>query len=111
MTIDYQKTWEVMNGLEEAFNKIATVEFMVDELNDAVSRNDTEQIAEISAALMAYLPVYLSHYERASRRAWNNTVAKVAESDVPYRNDTESGNEDNIQFKYNEEIELELETL
>ena len=27
----------------------ATVEFMVDELNDAVSRNDTEQIAEISA--------------------------------------------------------------
>ena len=66
--IEYQKTWEVMNGLEEAFNKIATVEFMVDELNDAVSRNDTEQIAEISAALMTYLPVYLSHYEKASRR-------------------------------------------
>ena len=110
MTIDYQKTWEVMNGLEEAFNKIATVEFMVDELNDAVSRNDTEQIAEISAALMAYLPVYLSHYEKASRRAWNNTVAKVAESDVPYRNDTELGNEDNLMFKYNAETD-DLETL
>ena len=108
--IEYQKTWEVMNGLEEAFNKIATVEFMVDELNDAVSRNDTEQIAEISAALMAYLPVYLSHYERASRRAWNNTVAKVAESDVPYRNDTESGNEDIIAFKYSEETD-DMETL
>ena len=108
--IEYQKTWEVMNGLEEAFNKIATVEFMVDELNDAVSRNDTEQIAEISAALMTYLPVYLSHYERASRRAWNNTVTKVAESDVPYRNDTESGIEDNIVFKYNEETD-DLETL
>ena len=102
---------DVLAWLEEAFNKIATVEFMVDELNDAVSRNDTQQIVDISAALMAYLPVYLSHYERASRRAWNNTVVKVAESDVPYRNDTESGNEDNIQFKYNEEIELELETL
>ena len=89
MTIDYQKTWEVMNGLEEAFNKIATVEFMVDELNDAVSRNDTEQIAEISAALMTYLPVYLSHYEKASRRAWNNTVVKASESDVPYRHSTE----------------------
>ena len=47
MTIDYQKTWEVMNGLEEAFNKIATVEFMVDELNDAVNRNDTEEIVDI----------------------------------------------------------------
>ena len=26
---------------------------------------------------MAYLPVYLSHYERTSRRIWNNTVTKV----------------------------------
>ena len=105
MTIEQQKTWEVMSDLEQAFNKIATVEFMVDELNEAVCRNDTQEIVEISAALMAYLPVYLSHYERASRRAWNNTVVKVAESDVPYRNDTESGNEDIIAFKYNAETD------
>ena len=60
--------------LRKAFNKIATVEFMVDELNEAVSRNDTEQIAEISAALMAYLPVYLSHYEKASRRSYGTIL-------------------------------------
>ena len=105
--IDYQKTWEVMNGLEEAFNKIATVEFMVDELNDAVSRNDTQQIVDISAALMAYLPVYLSHYEKASRRAWNNTVVKVAEDDVPYRYDTEELKEEPIPFKYSDDDLLE----
>ena len=63
------------------------------------------QQIEGPSALMTYLPVYLSHYERASRRAWNNTVAKVAESDVPYRNDTESGNEDIIAFKYNAETD------
>lgn len=107
--IDYQKTWEVMNGLEEAFNKIATVEFMVDELNDAVSRNDTQQIVDISAALMAYLPVYLSHYEKASRRAWNNTVLKVAEDDVPYRYDTEELNLDGDDVKYDySDIETSL---
>ena len=107
--IDYQKTWEVMNGLEEAFNKIATVEFMVDELNDAVSRNDTQQIVDISAALMAYLPVYLSHYEKASRRAWNNTVLKVAEDDVPYRYDTEDliSDEDEVKYDYSD-IETSL---
>ena len=105
--IDYQKTWEVMNGLEEAFNKIATVEFMVDELNDAVSRNDTQQIVDISAALMAYLPVYLSHYEKASRRAWNNTVVKVAEDDVPYRYDTEELISEAIPFKYSDDDLLE----
>ena len=107
--IEYQKTWEVMNGLEEAFNKIATVEFMVDELNEAVSRNDTEQIAEISAALMTYLPVYLSHYEKASKRAWNNTVVKVAESDVPYRFNTETLTEDEDEVKYDySDIETSL---
>ena len=100
MTIEYQKTWEVMSDLEQAFNKIATVEFMVDELNEAVCRNDTQEIVEISAALMAYLPVYLSHYERASRRAWNNTVTKVAEDDVPYRNDAFSVTEDEMMSKY-----------
>ena len=107
--IDYQKTWEVMNGLEEAFNKIATVEFMVDELNDAVSRNDTQQIVDVSAALMAYLPVYLSHYEKASRRAWNNTVVKVAEDDVPYRYDTEEliSDEDDVKYDYSD-IETSL---
>ena len=105
MTIEYHKTWEVMNALEDAFNKIAAVEFMVEELNEAVNHNDTQQIVDISAALLAYLPVYTSHYEKASRRAWNNTVAKVAETDVPYRNDTESGNEDIIAFKYNEETD------
>jgi len=109
MTIDYQKTWEVMNGLEEAFNKIATIEFMVDELNDAVSRNDTQQIVDVSAALMAYLPVYLSHYEKASRRAWNNTVVKVAEDDVPYRYDTEELNLDGDEVKYDySDIETSL---
>ena len=109
MTIDYQKTWEVMNGLEEAFNKIATVEFMVEELNDAISRNDTQQIVDISAALMAYLPVYLSHYEKASRRAWNNTVVKVAEDDVPYRYDTEKliSDEDEVKYDYSD-IETSL---
>jgi len=109
MTIEYQKTWEVMSNLEEAFNKIATVEFMVDELNDAVSRNDTEQIVDLSAALLAYLPVYTAHYERASKRAWNNTVAKVAESDVPYRYNAETLTQDEDEVKYDySDIETSL---
>ena len=56
---------------------------------------------------MAYLPVYLSHYEKASRRAWNNTVVKVAEDDVPYRYDTEELKEEQIPFKYSDDDLLE----
>ena len=72
-------------------------------------RNDTQQIVDVSAALMAYLPVYLSHYEKASRRAWNNTVVKVAEDDVPYRYDTEELNLDGDEVKYDySDIETSL---
>lgn len=105
MTIDYQKTWEVMNGLEEAFNNIATIEFLVKELNYAIQVDESTLIEGTAKALKEYLPVYISNYEKASRRAWNNTVVKVAEVDVPYRNDTESGNEDIIAFKYNAETD------
>ena len=103
MTIEYQKTWEVMNQLEESFNKIAAVEFMVEELNDAVNQNETDRIVDISHALLAYLPVYISHYEKASRRAWNNTVLKVAEQDVPYRNDAPSMTVDEVKYSIDEE--------
>jgi len=84
MTLTYNKTWEVMNGLEEAFNKITTIEFLVEELSEAVFQNDTDRVADVSKALVSYLPVYVSHYEKASQRAWNNTVGEVRKIDNPY---------------------------
>ena len=84
--MDYQKTWEVMNDLEESFNRIVTIETLVSDLEAASNREDLEEIQNISKALSSYLPTYISHYDKASKRAWNNTVLKVAETDVPYRN-------------------------
>ena len=107
MTIEYHKTWEVMNGLEEAFNRIATVEYLVQELNDAVENDDQLLIESTAKALKEYLPVYTSSYEKASQRAWNNTVVKVAESDVPYRYDTDNLKSESIPFKYSDDDLLE----
>lgn len=97
--MDYNKTWEVMNKLEESFNRIKTVEDMIEDLVEAVSNDDTNGVIDIANALNAYMPVYTSQYEKASRRAWNNTVIKAAEEDVPYRD-----------VKY-DGIDLELEAL
>ena len=83
--MDYQKTWEVMNELEESFNRIVTIETLVSDLEAASNSGDLEEIRTISKALSSYLPTYISHYDKASKRAWNNTVLKVAETDVPYR--------------------------
>lgn len=89
--MNYNKTWEVMNNLEEAFNKISTVEFMAEELINAVNRDDMNHVNNIANALLAYLPVYTENYDRASKRAWNNTVSEVAKIDNPYKTSKTAG--------------------
>ena len=83
--ITYNKTWEVMNDLEESFNRITALEKMIDDLNDAVNCGDQDAIVDLSAAMTAYMPVYIRQYEKASQRAWNNTVTEVSKFDNPYR--------------------------
>ena len=89
--MNYNKTWEVMNNLEEAFNKISTVEFMAEELINAVNKDDMNHVNNIANALLAYLPVYTENYDRASKRAWNNTVREVAKVDNPYKTSRTAG--------------------
>jgi hypothetical protein len=84
VTISYDKTWEVMNSLEESFNRIVTLEQMIDDLNEAVNNEDRQSIIDTSHAIAAYLPVYIRQYETASQRAWNNTVLEVRKIDNPY---------------------------
>ena len=83
--ITYNKTWEVMNDLEESFNRIITLTGMIDDLNDAVNCGDQDAIVDLSAAMTAFMPVYIRQYEKASQRAWNNTVTEVSKFDNPYR--------------------------
>ena len=86
----YNKTWEVMNDLEESFNRIIALEKMIDDLNDAVNHGDKNAIVDLTAAMTAYMPVYIRQYEKASQRAWNNTVVEVAKVDNPYKTSTGS---------------------
>ena len=86
----YNKTWEVMNDLEESFNRIVALEKMIDDLNDAVNHGDKNAIVDLTAAMTAYMPVYIRQYEKASQRAWNNTVVEVAKVDNPYKTSTGS---------------------
>ena len=84
--MDYQKTWEVMQGLEDSFNRITVIETLTNDLEVASNNNDFEEVKVLIKALSHYLPTFVSHYDKASKKAWNNTVVKVAEDDVPYRN-------------------------
>ena len=106
--MDYNKTWEVMNNLEESFNRIKALEDMVEDLVEAVNDGESQSIIDISHAINAYLPVFISQYDKASKRAWNNTVIKAAQEDVPYR---QANWVEIMDGKYKDEIDLELESL
>ena len=67
-------TWQAMNDLEEAFNKIATFEFLLDQMQDAVDKQEFRQIVNTSHALLAFLPPYIDNYEKKFQIAWKQTV-------------------------------------
>jgi len=50
--------WKVMNNLEQSFSRISTVEFMLDELQEAVDEQNQMKIVDICYALNSFLPVY-----------------------------------------------------
>lgn len=75
--MDYKKTWEVMNSLEQSFNRVTTIGDLIDDLDSALSREDLSDSRLILDALKAYYPAFLNQYDSASKRAWNNTVLEV----------------------------------
>ena len=69
-------TWKVMNDLNDAFSHIGDIEFLVDELQKAIDKNDWTAVVDITAALTAYLPVFTAQYDRAQDIAWTQVVGQ-----------------------------------
>lgn len=72
MTIS--KTWQVMNDLEESFSQITSFSFMLEQLQEAVDKNDDAAIVDISAALNAFYPVYVDNWDKKFKVAWEHVV-------------------------------------
>ena len=68
------KTWQVMNSLEEAFSEINAFNFMLEQLQEAVDVNDTQQIINITAALNAFYPVYTNNWDNKFKTACDEVV-------------------------------------
>ena len=75
--MNYDETWEAMSNLEDAFNQIKPFSDMLDQLQEAVDRDDRQSIVDLTSALNAYVPVYIAQYDKASKRAWNKTVRSL----------------------------------
>jgi len=63
-----------MNELEESFNQITYLEFLIDQLQEAVDSGETQDIVDITAALTAFYPVYTRNFDMKFKKAWNEVV-------------------------------------
>ena len=68
------KTWTVMNDLQEAFNQITTFSFLLDQLQEAVDVGDTQRIVDITAALNAFYLPYCDNWDDKFSVAWDHVV-------------------------------------
>ena len=75
--MNYNETWKVMNDLEDSFNKISTVDFLSEKLNDAVNSGNQQDVVDISHALLAFLPVYQRDFDEKFQIAWKKTVVEL----------------------------------
>ena len=68
------KTWKVMNDLQEAFNQITSFSFLLDKLQEAVDAGDTQRIVDTTAALNAFYLPYCDNWDDKYKVAWNHVV-------------------------------------
>jgi len=68
------KTWTVMNDLEEAFNQITTFSFLLEQLQEAVDSNDIQRIVDTTAALNAFYSPYCTNWDIKFKNAWDHVV-------------------------------------
>ena len=60
-----------MNDLEEAFNKITTFDFLLDQLQEAVDAGEKQKIVDITLALNAFYHPYCDNWDDKFKKAWD----------------------------------------
>ena len=70
----YNKTWTVMNDLQESFNQINTFSFLLDQLQEAVDAGDSQRIVDTTAALNAFYTPYCDNWDNKFKKAWDVVV-------------------------------------
>jgi len=69
------KTWTVMNDLQDSFNQINTFSFLLDQLQEAVDADDSQRIVDTTAALKSFYPPYCNNWDDKFKKAWDVVVS------------------------------------
>ena len=77
---NYDRTWELMNDLEQSFSRVATIEFLSDKLVEASDNGRYDDVVDISHALLAYIPVYTKDFDEKFKKCWEEVVTPELKS-------------------------------
>ena len=60
----YSDTWQALEDVDSAFNHISHLEFLIDELQEAVDNDRRLDVISISACLTSFIPVFTETFDR-----------------------------------------------
>jgi hypothetical protein len=81
MTLDYTRTWEVMNELEMVTSKICSAREILDSAINALESGNKEKAETLMYAADEFLQYYLEDFDRKFKTAWSETVVKLHKED------------------------------
>jgi hypothetical protein len=86
MTLDYQRTWEVLNDLEMVTSKICSAREILDSAIDALESGNKEKAETLMYATDEFLQYYLAEFDEKFKVAWKETVVKLHNEDRDHLN-------------------------
>lgn len=77
-----KRSYSVMNDLNDAFNQIVGLEFLLEQLQEAVDSGKTQHIIDASHAANAFIAVYTQNWDEKFQKAWSHVVKPLDETDT-----------------------------
>jgi hypothetical protein len=81
MTLDYTRTWEVMNELESVTSKICSAREILESALNALENHKYNKAEALMYAVDEYLQYYLKDFDEKFKTAWSETVVKLHKKD------------------------------
>jgi bifunctional DNA-binding transcriptional regulator/antitoxin component of YhaV-PrlF toxin-antitoxin module len=86
MTLDYQRTWEVLNELEMVTSKICSAREILESALNALENHKYNKAEALMYAADEFLQYYLAEFDEKFKVAWKETVVKLHKENEDHYN-------------------------
>ena len=76
MEIEYKKTWESMNELEQTVSKVLSAKEIIDSAIMALEDHKYDKVERLLYATYEFLDYYIEDFDNKFKSAWEETVVK-----------------------------------